>query len=89
MFSGGVKTLNTSIFFERKIYLVRTSLITGKTYNEDVCVQIMNPTQAGLYIKHNVNLFDIKINEDNKMVFLFDYKASKPFYEKWLRHELV
>ena len=65
-----------------------TSEITHLMYVPEHMVRIVNTRQAMLYIKHQCTLYDL-YESDGTLVFLFDRKESKPFFEKWIAHELV
>lgn len=65
------------------------SEITGKTYNPTECVYIKNPVQTGKYLKeHRVDLLDLIVGDDDKLVFVFDRDASRKYYTLWLNHQL-
>jgi len=53
---------------------------------ENETVKIINPKQAGLYIKNGLQ--PLKIYYDNRLVFEFDKDASNPLYTKWLNRTL-
>ena len=62
-------------------------------YPSKVC-RIINPKQQQSYIKYELTLLDIYLSKDYKTgetitVMVFSKEESKPYYEKWLRHELV
>lgn len=50
-------------------------------------VKILNPKQAGLYIKHGVRPIDLIYTD--VLVFLFDKKDTEKLYQMWLKHELM
>lgn len=54
---------------------------------EDGTPPIVNIKQAGLYIKNNCPLLDLYW-ADGSLVFIFDKKASRQFYEAWKNFEL-
>lgn len=55
-------------------------------------VKIVNRRQATLYIKNGLKPIDIYASKDGDLdilVFVFNEKATKPFFEKWKKHTLV
>lgn len=50
-------------------------------------ITVINPTQAGRYMKHGC--LPVKVTwENDKMIFYFDKKASYPLFIKWIKYEL-
>lgn len=50
-------------------------------------VKIVNPKQALMYAKNGLQ--PIKVFYSNgKFVYVFDKEESKPYFSKWLNHEL-
>ncbi len=49
-------------------------------------IYIVNLAQAQAYIK--AGLQPIRVEADNRLVFVFDRKATKPLFDKWCKHEL-
>lgn len=78
--------------FKWKRLLYQTQLKTHTTLQK--YVEYINPKQQQLYIKYELTLLDIYLSKDYKTgetitVMVFSKEESKPYYEKWLRHELV
>ena len=48
-------------------------------------VKIVNPVQAGCYVKSGLE--PIRIYFDRRWVWEFDKEKSNPLYTKWLNHE--
>lgn len=63
------------------------SQLTGREYEIEDSVTIVNPKQYGLYIKHNLNPIDLFWSKD-RLVMVFNKFESKRLYEKWCKHEL-
>ena len=60
----------------------------------DSVKSVKNTPTHQLYIKYELTLLDIYLSKDYKTgetitVMVFSKEESKPYYEKWLRHELV
>lgn len=65
-----------------------TSLVTGRIYNPERCVNLLNPLQVSRYIKHGATLYDILIGRDDKLVYVFDKDETRELFTKWVNHEL-
>ena len=50
-------------------------------------VKIINPKQAGLYIKHGIKPIDMVYTD--VLVFIFDKEETNKLYQLWLRHKLI
>ena len=71
-----------------------TSKLTGKSYNVEDVVRIVNVLQLSLYIENGVELIDIYTSRDYKtkkpiLVAVFDKNNSAWAYDLWCKHELV
>ena len=64
------------------------STITGKCYETDECVYIVNPLQVYKYLSNDLPPLDILPGEDNKLVFVYSRNNSKILYDKWCKREL-
>lgn len=64
------------------------SKITGKTYNPNKMVRIVNIFQSQKYIDHGAEVYDIYISK-NMVVFVFSREDTKELYDLWCKHELV
>lgn len=64
------------------------STVTGKCYDTDSCVYILNPLQIYKYIANDADLKDILCGFDNKLVYVFDRNDTKKIYDAWCKHEL-
>lgn len=67
--------------------------ITGKEYDPQNAVRILNVRQATLYIKHSCELLDLYSSTDYNsgepiLCFIFNKEESKPLYDKWCKREL-
>ena len=50
-------------------------------------VNIVNPKQAGLYVKHKAKLYDLYWSSD-ALVFVFSRNETRELYDKWCKREL-
>ena len=69
------------------------SNFTGKTYDPNKAVRILNMPQAAGYMDYGVKLLDLYTSKDIKtgksiLVFIFDREESKEAYDLWCKHEL-
>ena len=52
-------------------------------------VHIINPVQAGLYIKHGVKPIDMYWDDESKkLIFMFSKKETKELFALWCDHKL-
>lgn len=58
------------------------SKTTGKLYNEDRMIYILNPKQAAFYMSKQVILYDV-FDSNESVVFVFDKSESYPSYDEW------
>lgn len=70
-----------------------TSQTTGKTYNADKVVRIINSLQSATYMTHGAELLDVYASKDFKtgkplLVYIFDREATTPLYDAWCKREL-
>ncbi|MBU5332106.1 hypothetical protein KQI61_07830 [Anaerocolumna aminovalerica] len=68
--------------------MVVKSVVTGKTYDTNDGILILNITQITKYLSNGVEVLDIFADKDGKLVFIFDKKSSKNAYKLWLEHKL-
>ena len=64
------------------------STVTGKCYETEECVFIVNPLQVYKYLINDAVPLDILAGEDNKIVYVYDKKTTYPLYDKWCKREL-
>ena len=69
------------------------SKFTGKTYDPNKAVRILNMQQAAGYMDYGIKLLDLYTSKDIKtgrsiLVFIFDREESKEAYDLWCKHEL-
>lgn len=69
------------------------SNFTGKTYDPNKAVRILNMHQAAAYMNNGVTLIDLWPSKDVKtgkpiLVFIFDREESKEVYDLWCNHKL-
>ena len=74
---------------DNKIY----SHTTNRYYDIKKTIRVGLPQLQALYIKKNVDLYDVYCAEDiythePVVVMLFDKEQSAPLYELWQKHEL-
>lgn len=63
--------------------------ITGKEYDPNECVRLVNVRQLLFYMNHNVEILDIYPSKDLKtgediLVFIVNKKATQEIYKKWM-----
>ena len=69
------------------------SIVTGKSYNPNDCVRIVNISQIAAYIENEVELLDIFPSKDTAtgkriLVAVFNKDDSFEAYKAWCNHEL-
>lgn len=64
------------------------SCVTGKIYDPNKVVYILNTLQTYKYIENNAELLDVKLGFDNKLCFVFDKENTYELYDKWCKREL-
>ena len=74
---------------------IKRSPVTGKKYDyfSKEYVRILNVFQAASYLNAGLELIDLYVSNDketqkNRLVFVFEKEASKPYFDKWCSHEL-
>lgn len=72
----------------KELILKVQSVVTGKCYETDECVFIVNPLQAYKYIFNNAVPLDILAGEDNKIVYVYNRKQTHDLYDRWCKREL-
>ena len=74
--------------FKRSEILKVQSTVTGKCYETDECVFIVNPLQVYKYIINDAIPLDILAGEDNKIVYVYNRKSTRDLYDRWCKREL-
>lgn len=64
------------------------SSLTGKCYETNECVFIVNPLQVYKYIVNDAFPIDIKAGEDNKLVYVYNRSDTRKLYDAWCKREL-
>ncbi len=64
------------------------SNVTGKCYDTDESVYIVNILQTYKYLINDAELLDVLPGEDNKLVYVFNKKKTYKLYDAWCKHEL-
>lgn len=64
------------------------SNVTGKYYDTNNSVSIVNPLQIWKYLMNNAVPLDILAGEDNKIVVVFDKSKTYRLYDLWCKREL-
>ena len=64
------------------------SSVTGKCYETDECVFIVNPLQVYKYLINDAVPLDILAGEDNKIVYVYNRKLTHDLYDRWCKREL-
>ncbi|MGY0372497.1 hypothetical protein [Clostridium sp. JNZ J1-5] len=72
---------------ELKYYILKNTKRGSFIHMENGTIRIVNPIQAGAYVKNGLEPIKIYWNKD-KWVWEFNRQASKPLFKKWCRREL-
>ena len=64
------------------------SMVTGKCYETDECVFIVNPLQVYKYLINGAVPLDIMAGEDNKIVYAYNRASTHKLYDAWCKREL-
>lgn len=64
------------------------STVTGKCYETDDCVFIVNQLQVYKYLANDSVPLDILAGEDNKIVYVYNRKNTRKLYDLWCKREL-
>ena len=64
------------------------SMVTGKCYETDECIFIVNPLQAYKYLLNDAVPLDILAGEDNRIVYVYNRKRTRDLYDRWCKREL-
>lgn len=64
------------------------SIVTGKSYDPNDCVHIVNTLQVYKYLNNNAELLDVFCGNDNKLIYVFNKKDTYELYDKWCKREL-
>ena len=75
-------------FLTRSEILKVQSSVTGKCYETDECVFIVNPLQVYKYLINDAVPLDILAGEDNKIVYVYNRKSTRDLYDRWCKREL-
>ena len=78
----------TTIFIARSEILKVQSSVTGKCYETDECVFIVNPLQVYKYLINDPAPLDILAGADNKIVYVYNRKSTRDLYDRWCKREL-
>lgn len=67
--------------------------VTGKDYKPSDGIRLLNLKQCMMYLKNGCPLLDLYVSVDYEtqepiFCFIFDRKASKPYFDLWCKHEL-
>lgn len=61
----------------------------GELFMQNDEVRIVNYKQAKMYIKYGLQPIRLEYDaRSEKIVFIFDRKASQPYFDMWRRYEL-
>ena len=83
-----------TLFFLRHFFKTRSEIlkvqssVTGKCYETDECVFIVNPLQVYKYLINDAVPLDILAGEDNKIVYVYNRKLTHDLYDRWCKREL-
>ena len=76
-------------FYDKEIFILKVqSSVTGKCYETDECVFIVNPLQVYKYLINDAVPLDILAGEDNKIVYVYNRKLTHDLYDRWCKREL-
>ena len=64
------------------------STVTGKCYETDDCVFIVNQLQVYKYLANDSVPLDILAGEDNKIFYFYNRKNTRKLYDLWCKREL-
>lgn len=79
----------TTFFFTTRSEILKVqSSVTGKCYETDECVFIVNPLQVYKYLINDAVPLDILAGEDNKIVYVYNRKSTRDLYDRWCKREL-
>ena len=84
----GIPYFLRQFFTTRSEILKVQSSVTGKCYETDECVFIVNPLQVYKYLLNDLAPIDVLPGEDNKIVFVYNRQESRDLYDKWCKREL-
>ena len=80
---------HTHFFYDKEIFILKVqSSVTGKCYETDECVFIVNPLQVYKYLINDAVPLDILAGEDNKIVYVYNRKSTRDLYDRWCKREL-
>ena len=77
-----------NFFTTRSEILKVQSSVTGKCYETNECVYIVNPLQVYKYLINDAVPLDILAGEDNKIVYVYNRKLTHDLYDRWCKREL-
>ena len=77
------------VFPERNHFVKIFSRVTQRYYEPTECVFIGNMKQAGLYIKHGAQIYDVLWSRDDKLIFVFKRADTQELYYLWNKRELT
>ena len=83
-----------TLFFLRQFFTTRSEIlkvqssVTGKCYETNECVYIVNPLQVYKYLINDAVPLDILAGEDNKIVYVYNRKLTHDLYDRWCKREL-
>lgn len=82
-------TLFLRQFFTTRSEILKVqSSVTGKCYETNECVYIVNPLQVYKYLINDAVPLDILAGEDNKIVYVYNRKLTHDLYDRWCKREL-
>ena len=80
---------HTLFFLRQGDFILKVqSSVTGKCYETDECVFIVNPLQVYKYLINDAAPLDILAGEDNKIVYVYNRKSTRDLYDRWCKREL-
>ena len=64
------------------------SSVTGKCYETNECVYIVNPLQVYKYLINDAVPLDNQAGKDNKIDNVYNRKQNHDLYDRWSKQEL-
>lgn len=68
--------------------MITLSKISGKEYDPEKCVFILNSLQVYKYIDNGAELIDVICGNNQKLAFVFNRKDTFDLYDKWCDRKL-
>ena len=63
------------------------SVTTGRVYEQEDMVYLVNPVQIAKYIKYGITLYDLD-ESNGRLIGVFSRRETKEVYNKWQNKEI-